>query len=282
MKTAVYITAALTLLTASCALLPGSSSPELSAPIESQNRCGDGVCDGPENEAKCPQDCSESAGAGQNQIDADQASAAAETDHKNGSGTDYRYVSFSGEISTQPNFDTDPDFTGDCFEYTGEYSVELWFPADGGDAVQQRNTIVLTEFNPLYRGSGECRPCEWTPESSAYTPLEFELDADLTLNSITEGDQTVDELIYHLSTVPQKSFTVAVDCPCPGSMDTYPDPAAYPQLLSYFMFQTLRNPIQLNVLETNTVEDFPISPLASISIPEEHLSYVQVPDLDTP
>ena len=78
----------------------------------------------------------------------------------------------------------------------------------------------------------------------------------------TLRDKAADELVYHLSRLPQKTFTVAVEYPCPGSVDTCPDPVAYPQLLLYFMFQTISNPIQLNVLETNTVTDFPVSPLA--------------------
>ncbi len=39
------------------------------SPPQSENRCGDGVCDGPENAQKCPEDCQEGEGA----VPADQA-----------------------------------------------------------------------------------------------------------------------------------------------------------------------------------------------------------------
>lgn len=41
-----------------CQFLPTPESTQPTAtPPQSQHRCGDGVCDGPENESKCPQDC---------------------------------------------------------------------------------------------------------------------------------------------------------------------------------------------------------------------------------
>lgn len=57
MRRILILLAVLSALTAACslaALLPGGEeSPEAA----SEHRCGDGVCDGPENEGRCPEDC---------------------------------------------------------------------------------------------------------------------------------------------------------------------------------------------------------------------------------
>jgi len=62
MKRCAYILVALMLFNMACSLT--GSLGELfnaGASPESEGRCGDGVCDGPENEQKCPEDCSEDA-----------------------------------------------------------------------------------------------------------------------------------------------------------------------------------------------------------------------------
>jgi len=241
----------------------------------SQQTCGDSICDGPENPDNCPADCAASlAPSGEEEKP---ASANPQEMPEDG----YRYVSFSGTVQSLADFSTAGDFAGDYFEYSGAYSIEIWFPMEGGEAVQQRNTIQLTEFIPLVMGELECRPCQWVPEEAAYQPLHFELDTALNLEAVTEDGKPADELVYQLTNIPQKSFSVMVDCPCPGVPAAHDDPAAYPQLLAWF-YQKLVNPIQLNVLETNQVESYSISPLGYITIPQETLSYVIVPDLNTP
>ena len=204
------------------------------------------------------------------------------TAEDSGPESGYRYVSFSGTISTALNTASMGDFTGKAFEYSSDYSVELWFPLEGGEAVQQRNTIGLTEFKDLYFGDQSCTPCEWVLDNSTFEPVSFTLDATLNLNAIEEGDQPADELVYQLAEMPQAVITGIVSCPCPGSAPgEFTDPAAFPQMLGWFM-QKLVNPIHLNVLETNSVENFAVSPMGFLNIPEETLSYTIVPDLETP
>jgi len=241
----------------------------------SQKTCGDSICDGPENSENCPEDCPESL------VPSGEEEKPASSKPEEMAEDGYRYVSFSGTVQSLADFSTAGDFAGDYFEYSGAYSIEIWFPMEGGEAVQQRNSIQLTEFKPLVRGEVECRPCEWTPEEAAYQPLRFELETTLNLEAVTEDGKPADELVYQLTNIPQKSFSVMVDCPCPGVPAAHDDPAAYPQLLTWF-YQKLVNPIQLNVLESNPVDSYPISPLGYIAIPEETLSYLIVPDLNTP
>ena len=63
MKKRMLILVFLLLFTLACSfggLLGGDDAEVQSAePLQSENRCGDGVCDGPENQKNCPQDCSE-------------------------------------------------------------------------------------------------------------------------------------------------------------------------------------------------------------------------------
>lgn len=263
-------------LIASCS--PNDNSQEHDTSSLSQTgekTCGDSVCDGPENQTNCPEDCvTTEVGAVRESSDAENYSSE-ETD--NG----FRYVSSSGTIETHANLAASGDFSGDYFEYSGFYSIELWFPMEGGKAVQQRNSITLTEFKALFQGESSCRPCDWEPEEQAYQPVNFDLEAVLNLDGVIENNKSTDEVVYQLIKVPQQSFSVSVSCPCPGSQADYTDSAAYQQLLGWF-FQKLVNPIQLNALETNQVEEFTLNPLGSISIPEENLSYILVPDLNTP
>jgi len=263
-----------------------SNDPSL--PAASEKRCGDNVCDGPENVDNCPQDCAHSAqGSAQTEIDTEGGPATgAQEIQPAQSGSEpesgYRYVSFSGTISTSLNTELMGDFAGTAFEYSSYYSIELWFPMVGGDAVQQRNSIVLTEFKDLYFGDISCTPCEWTLDESAFEPVEFELNASLNLNAIKEDDQPADELVYQLIEIPGGVITGIVQCPCPGSVpDDFTDPTAFTQMLGWFM-QKIANPIHLNVLETNTVENYAVSPMGYLNIPKETLSYTIVPDLNTP
>lgn len=50
------ITALLLIHTTACSLGGGSTPTEAPAPVD-ENRCGDGVCSGPENPENCPEDC---------------------------------------------------------------------------------------------------------------------------------------------------------------------------------------------------------------------------------
>jgi hypothetical protein len=252
---------------------------------QSEKRCGDGVCDGPENTELCPQDCPAAPIQSMEKDTDAQDPPSADPDQEqsqqpNESG--YRYVSFSGTIRTTLNEELMGDFTGTAFEYAADYSIELWFPMAGGTAVQQRNTIALTEFHDLYYGDQTCVPCQWTLDTASFEPLSFDLDASLTLEGIMEGDETVDELAYQLTSPPTKVLTGTALCPCPGAIEgDITDPAAFPQLFAWFM-QGITDPVHFQSLSASSVEMFPISPMSYISIPEQSLSYVTVPDLNTP
>jgi len=281
MKRITLILAILVLLTLACRLSGNDTTPsnEVSPP-QSENRCGDGVCDGPENTDSCPEDCISGAAGQPNaapDADDEESQEAASPDT---SGSGYRYVSFSGAISTALNTAAMGDFTGTAFEYSSDYSVELWFPMEGGPALQQRNTITLTEFKDLYFGDLTCVPCEWTLDESAFEPFSFTLEASLNLNAIEEDDQPADELVYQIVEVPRAVITGIVGCPC-GTPGDFSDPAAIPQMLGWFM-QKLVNPIHLNAIETNSVKDFAVSPMGFLNIPQETLSYNIVPNLETP
>ena len=81
----------------------------------------------------------------------------------------YRYISFSGTIETLIDVDTMGDFAGKAFEYGGDYQVELWFPMEGGQAVQQRNNHRTHDGKPV---SPEAPPHE--------LPLRGDIDALLS------------------------------------------------------------------------------------------------------
>jgi len=192
----------------------------------------------------------------------------------------YRYVSVIGSIETAQNEEIMAGFVGIAFDYAANYSIELWFPIEGGKAVQQRNTITLTEFRDLYYGNSGCPPCDWNLDASSFEALPFELEASLNLGILEVGGRTADELVYELTVIPQKAITGIVQCTC-GDPDDFFDPAAFPVLLSWFM-QKLVNPIFLNELVSNTVENNMIYPAVIINIPEEKVSYRIVPSLDVP
>ena len=287
MKRILFVLLTLALLTLACSSPLNSgqndvqdNQPQSAAP-QSEKRCGDSVCDGPENPELCPQDCPAGAVQAPDAQDNEEQQPNDPPANPESAGG-YRYISFSGTLRTTLNEEPMGDFTGTAFEYAGDYSVELWFPIQGGQAVQQRNTMVLSGFYDLYYGDQTCVPCEWMLDTSAYEPLAFELDAALTLEGIMEDGETVDELTYQLAAPPVKVLSGTAQCPCPGAVEgPISDPAAFPQLFTWFM-QGITDPVKLNSVSSSSVDLFPISPMGFISIPEQNLSYVIVPDLNTP
>ena len=266
--------------------VPGTLAEETEQPQEanpqSQRICGDQICDGPENSQNCPEDCPgvglaardeiENSGEDENTPEPEPTPTNDEDVSENG----YRYISFGGTIQTEPNTASMGDFTGVAFGYVGEYKIELWFPMSGGEAVQQRNTIALTQLNDLYY---DADPCVWELNANAYEAISFELNASLTLDTYIEGGEPADDLRYQLTAIPQKIISGIVTCQ--GSPDEFSDPSAYPVLTSWFSIEH-SNPVKLYVIESNSIERETVSPIYWINIPEETLSYVIVPDLDTP
>ncbi len=192
----------------------------------------------------------------------------------------YRYVSVIGSIETAQNEEIMAGFEGIAFDYAANYSIELWFPIEGGKAVQQRNTITLTEFRDLYYGNPRCTPCDWNLDASSFEALSFELETSLNLGVFEVGGRIADELVYELTVIPQKTITGIVQCPCGDPGDIF-DPAAFPVLLSWFT-QKLANPVFLNETISNTVENNMLYPAVIINIPEEKVSYLIVPSLEVP
>jgi hypothetical protein len=282
MKRALFFLPIIIILSMACSLGGLVESTETPAQV-SEKRCGDQVCDGPENPNNCPQDCKTAAPlmtpieTGIAPLVSPETQITSEADFEEQVDSGYRYVSFGGDIHTAQNPSINTEFVGTAFDYSGIYQIELWFPIEGGDVVQQRNTIALTEFKDLYFGNPECTPCEWVLDETSFNPVSFNLEAELNLNNIQEDNQLVDELIYQLLELPQAAITGVVGCPC-GVPDTFSDPAGIPQMMGFFL-EKRTNPIHLNVLEENTYENFAVSPLSFIYIPNESLSYVIVPDL---
>jgi hypothetical protein len=65
MKRLITITLILIFTLTACFPASGGSSGNTSGQPASEKRCGDGVCDGPENTSNCPQDCETGGGAPQ-------------------------------------------------------------------------------------------------------------------------------------------------------------------------------------------------------------------------
>ncbi|MBI9047668.1 MAG: hypothetical protein JEZ06_24495 [Anaerolineaceae bacterium] len=283
MKFKIIFVLAVLLLTAGCSFSAPENHPTNTPPVQdSQKLCGDGFCDGPENNQNCAEDCPAVGPISMKQDEKEEAKPEMNNEEKPkqeaGDG-DYRKVSFSGTIITSLNQELMGDFTGDAFEYSGDYSIELWFPLEGGQAIKQRNSIVLTDFRDLYIGESDCRPCTWQLDDSAFIPYSFKLDTQLNLETYMEENEPADELVTQLMEIPLVTIQGFVECPCPGSGDTFSDPAAYPALMTYFM-QKLVHVIQIQSIETHTTQDFPASPMFNISIPEETLAYVMVDNLE--
>ncbi len=276
MKRLFAILTTLILFSMACSLT--GNDPEAQPAPQSENRCGDQVCDGPENFGNCPADCP-AVGVAGNRAGADQEDGTASEEQpaqQESSESGYRYVSFGGMVSTMPNTTAMGDFSGIAFGYSGDYQIELWFPLEGGEVVQQRNTITLTEFNDLYFNSA---PCVWELDESAFEPVSFDLVASLTLNAYQESGKPADDLSYQLVAIPQAVIGGVVQCE--GSPGNFSDPATFPVLTSWLTISR-SNPIQLNVIESNSLEHESVNPINWIDIPEETLSYVIVPDLETP
>lgn len=275
----IFIVISLVLLSMACSFSGGEQTPTEEPSPVSEKRCGDDVCDGPENLENCPEDCSEAYSLLQ-PADGDELAVPQDADSTTVDMDGYRRVSLAGTMYATLNTSTMGDFTGDAFEYVGTYSIELWFPAEGGKAVEQRNTIQLTEYQDLFFGESDCRPCEWALDEEAYQPLSFDLDAVLTLNGISENDQPADELTIQLQQLPVVNLHGICTCPCPGSAPgDFNDPAAMIALTSWFN-QKLVYAVQLNSLKENTIEDFPVSPMYNVDIPDETIFYMMVEDFN--
>ncbi|MBC8333673.1 MAG: hypothetical protein H8E29_00255 [Anaerolineales bacterium] len=172
----------------------------------SEKKCGDGVCDGPENGKNCPEDCTLSQGAGGESSDAQEGTESqdeAEADARDEGQTDDVFAEVYVEIAV-----TRDEGVGDC-------GVEPWGVdhIDGGDftcpppkywfgydleatAMQQVNLIPQGEgwvFTPRTKGGGTYqqasawsdgqRVCE--PKSMQAKPFGFQVEGAAAGGEIT-------------------------------------------------------------------------------------------------
>jgi len=209
--------------------------------------------------------------------------APGESDDDDRSASGYRKVTLAGTITTDNNaasVDLEPGEGLTAFEYIGDYQMELWFPMAGGEAVQQRNWVVLREggYIPVYYGTAT--ECAYTPHPDAYEEREMVLEATLTLNNLLVDGEPADELSLHLPDYPMDTVMVNVDCG--GAPADVPDPGVYTQLQLYWHMQTLVYGIQLDEVATNTWTDVPMMPpydMYYLTV-SQNRSYEIVPTLD--
>ncbi len=262
----------------------------------SQQRCGDGVCDGPENSRLCPVDCpADSPPAADAESATESATESAlplttveEPDTSPDLGpekvdsSDYRYVGYTGTIfAAVDETAVSSSGTWDLFDYTGQYSINLWFPPEGGNAVFQHNTIALISYENRHFGSTTCSPCEWMLDTGYDTVVNFELVATLELEGLQEEDEVIDSLTVQLAALPAVELHGTVTCPCPpGTAQTYQDPTAYPTMLSFFLERMVK-PVKLDRLATNSWEAYPVPPWTLVSIRDETIFYRIVEEIDT-
>ncbi len=189
----------------------------------------------------------------------------ADVDEEQGEGgatSEYLKVPLAGTISTDNNeasvhLDTGEGMT--AFEYISDYSIELWFPGIGGEAIQQRNWIALREggYIPVYYGTAT--ECDYAPYPNAYDEKSFELEATLTLNGLLLDGEPADELSLHLPALPSDAVTVSVLCPSGVPADVT-DPGPYTQPLMYWYMDTIVQAFQLDRVMTNSWTDVPMMP----------------------
>lgn len=179
-----------------------------------------------------------------------------------GTSSEYLKITLAGTITTDNNeasVHLEPDEGMTAFEYISDYSIELWFPGIGGEAIQQRNWIAMREggYIPVYYGS--VTKCTYTPYPNAYEEKSFELEATLTLNGLLLDDEPADELALHLPALPSYVVTVSVLCPFGVPADVA-DPGPYTQPLMYWYMNTIVQAFQLDRVTTNTWTDVPMMP----------------------
>lgn len=109
-RNTLFTMSAILLLFSLACSLAGAASPEPTLPV-SQNRCGDLVCDGPENAQNCPQDCSAAA------VQADEPAA----DEQPDPSVDASEM-MTGVVIVEVQLDRTPGL-GDC-------GIEPWYSSD--------------------------------------------------------------------------------------------------------------------------------------------------------
>jgi len=232
---------------------------------DGEAHCGDHICDDSEDVQTCPEDC---------QMPSERRAA---------SDSGYRKVTIAGTINIRPNPEAVTDFTGTATTYDGEYTFELWFPPEGGEIVQQHNTVTLTDVGYEYFGDVGCTPCTATLDESTAGPVEFPVDATLTLNAATKNGQPADVLTLKVAAPPAHEVTYSALCSCAGARPgDVTDPAAYPVLSYYWYFETQTWTVQLDTPQAQSVENHVLAPaeVSLVTIPQERLTYTTVSSLE--
>lgn len=128
----------------------GQEDAQTELPV-SENRCGDSVCDGPENIKNCVEDCSvvvidqSSAGEEDNDENTDTHESSQET---TGLGNTEKFrvimtIVFESDISKIPGYDGSP--YSEPVGY-GLVDLEVAFPTSGGYGLYNSGTIKLTNY----------------------------------------------------------------------------------------------------------------------------------------
>ena len=142
MKRRIYIKLAALLLLGligitSCSLLQNVGKDEL--PV-SENRCGDGVCDGPENVKNCSEDCNVAILDHSNEEDNSQQTSGLGDTRK---FTIVMTITFESDLSKIPGYD------GSSYSEPVGYGLvelEASFPESGGYDLYNTGTIKLTNY----------------------------------------------------------------------------------------------------------------------------------------
>ncbi len=126
----------------------------------------------------------------------------------------YRKVTLTGNIDL--SYDSS-QITTDGLVVTfadGRYQLELWFNPEGGEVIQQRSQVWLTQVEcPNY---GTANPCQCTLSAAAKEPQEFTVGANLVV-----GDDH-DVVTFSLPQLPTAQ-TVTYTAECGGAPATTSD-----------------------------------------------------------
>ena len=118
-KSLLFVLAILLILSLACSLGgTGDSEEENTTPLQSEHRCGDGVCDGPENSQNCLEDCSVNAEG--EKSEEEEASTASLESKEISYGYVYSSISLDRDAGTG-DCGIDPWYTSECS------AVRIWW-----------------------------------------------------------------------------------------------------------------------------------------------------------
>jgi hypothetical protein len=120
-----------------------------SEPLVSENRCGDGVCDGPENIENCAEDCTVIViGQSSEDEDAENTESDSASQNTTGLGNTKKFhvlmtIVFESDISKIPGYDGSP--YSEPVGY-GLVDLEVGFPSKGGYSLYNSGSVTLVNY----------------------------------------------------------------------------------------------------------------------------------------